>query len=67
MVRLTLMLFSMVATVLMGIGVVVVLSIGLDTARPIMLAALAGFVLAVPVSWFVTRQIRSLKGGASLG
>jgi hypothetical protein len=60
------MMFSFISTTLMGIGIVIVLSMGLGTAQPIMLAALAGFLLAIPASWFVARQIQGLKGGASL-
>ena len=60
MVRLMLMLFVMIATVLMGVGIVAVLAMGLDTMQPIVLAAVAGFAAAIPVAWLVTRQI--LKG-----
>jgi len=55
--RLTFILFFMIATTLMGIFVTGVLSVGLNTAKPILLAVLTGFVLALPVSWLVTRQI----------
>lgn len=60
MLRLMSVLFSMIATTLMGIAVVVVLVMGLDTMRPIILAAVAGFVVSIPVSWMVSRAI--LKG-----
>jgi len=52
-----LLLFSIVSTSLMGAAVVVALVTGQDTLRPILIAAAVGFVLAIPVSWFVTRQI----------
>lgn len=67
MTRLMMMLFSFISTTLMGSAVVVVLAMGMDTVRPIALAALAGFVISFPVSWFVARQILSLKGGSSAG
>ena len=57
MVRLMMVLFSMVATSMMGAGVIFVLSIGKDTWRPIATAAAIGFVLAIPVSWFAARQM----------
>jgi len=60
MLRLTSVLFSIVGTTLMGIGIVAVLVMGMDTWKPIVLAAIAGFVVAAPVSWFVSRAI--LKG-----
>ncbi|MCF8511623.1 MAG: CTP synthetase [Rhodobacteraceae bacterium] len=57
MTRLMLTLFSMISTTLMGIGVVVALTTGYDTLNPILIAAAAGFVLAIPVSWWVAKQL----------
>lgn len=67
MTRLMMILFSFISTTLMGSAIVVVLAMGMDTMRPIALAALAGLVVSVPVSWFVARQILALKGGSSMG
>ncbi|KHK92448.1 hypothetical protein [Novosphingobium malaysiense] len=44
-------------TVLMGVGVTAVLAAGLPGSKPILIAAATGFVLAVPVTWIVTRLI----------
>ncbi|THD81472.1 CTP synthetase [Aliigemmobacter aestuarii] len=57
MTRLMMILFSMISTTLMGVGIVIALTIGQDTLQPILIAAAVGFVLAFPVSWFVARQI----------
>ncbi len=57
MFRLASILFSMVATTLAGIAVVAVLVIGYDTLTPILIAAGAGFVLALPVTWVLTKII----------
>lgn len=57
MSRLMLTLFSMISTTLMGVGVVVALTTGNDTLNPILIAAAIGFVLAIPVSWWVARQL----------
>ena len=57
MTRLTLILFSMISTTLMGTGIVVALTMGLDTLTPILIAAALGLVLAIPASWLVARQI----------
>lgn len=57
MARLSAILFAMIATTFMGIGVVAVLTMGLDTWKPIVLAAAVGFVLSIPASWLVSRQI----------
>jgi predicted PurR-regulated permease PerM len=55
--RLMLTLFSMIATTLMGVGVIIALTTGNDTLNPILIAAAIGFVLAFPVTWFVARQL----------
>jgi hypothetical protein len=57
MTRLTLILFSIISTSLMGTGIVVALTMGMDTLTPILVAAALGFVLAIPASWLVARQI----------
>jgi len=57
MVRLMFILFSMAATTLMGVMIVIALVTGYDTLRPILIAAAVGFVLAIPVSWLVARTL----------
>lgn len=57
MFRLAFALFSLISTTLMGIGVIAVLAAGYDTLNPILIAAGAGFVVSVPVSWFVARAV----------
>lgn len=57
MTRLMMILFSMASVTLMGIGIVFALTIGRVDAPAIIAAAVVGFVLAIPVSWFVAKQI----------
>lgn len=57
MIRLMMILYSMVATVLAGTGVVVVLGTNNGTWQTICVAAAVGFVLAIPVSWFAAKQM----------
>ncbi|HBD91665.1 MAG: CTP synthetase [Rhodobacteraceae bacterium GWE1_64_9] len=57
MTRLMLVIFSMASTALMGAFIVAALTMGQDTLQPILIAAALGFVAAIPVSWFVARQI----------
>lgn len=57
MLRLALTLFSLISTTLMGTGVVLVLTMGMDTLTPILGAAAAGFLIALPISWVVAKQI----------
>lgn len=57
MTRLFFLLFSIVSTTLMGVAIVAVLTAGLDTLQPIVAAAAAGFLAALPVSWLIARQV----------
>ncbi|HTN14970.1 MAG TPA: hypothetical protein VL094_09205 [Sphingomonadaceae bacterium] len=64
MFRLALILHFVIASALMGIGVIAVLAMGAGTGKPIILAAVAGFVLAMPVSWLVARAITRQTGAS---
>lgn len=57
MTRLTALLFSIIAPSLMGVAVIVALTTGNDTLRPILIAAAIGFVAGLPVSWLVARRL----------
>ncbi|HSF65584.1 MAG TPA: CTP synthetase [Paracoccaceae bacterium] len=57
MTRLLMILFSMISTTLMGVGIVIALTTGYDTLQPILIAAALGFVAAWPVSWLIARQL----------
>ena len=62
MLRLMLMLFAVIGTTLMGTAVVAVLTLRMDsTAMPLIAAAAAGFVLAIPVSWLVAKQLTTVR------
>lgn len=58
--RLAFILHFMISTTIMGIFVTAALSSGYTGSRPILIAALAGFIAAVPVSWLVARKITHL-------
>lgn len=57
MTRLAGILFSLIATTLMGVGVVVALTIGKDTLQPILVSAAIGFVLSIPITWVIAKKI----------
>lgn len=57
MLRLAMILYSLIATSLAGMGVIAVLVAGLVTVPAIFGAAAVGATLALPVSWLVARQI----------
>lgn len=57
MFRLAAILFSMISTTVAGIAVIVVLSMGYDTMMPILISAGAGFLVSIPITWIIAKQI----------
>lgn len=57
MARLTMILFSIISTAMMGSFIIATLTMGYVTLNWILIAAAAGFVLAGPVSWLIARAI----------
>lgn len=49
--------YSIIATTLAGVGVIVVLTAGVNKMLPIFVAAVLGATLALPASYFVARII----------
>lgn len=61
MFRMMMILHSVIATTLMGMGITTVLAAGMAGSRPIIIAAAIGFVISLPVSWLVARQITQIQ------
>ena len=59
MLRLGLILHLFIGSTVAGSAVIAALVMGQDTLRPILIAALAGFILSFPVTFFVTRAVVS--------
>jgi len=57
MTRLMMILFSMISTTLMGAGMIAALTMGYDTLNPLLIAVAIGFVLSIPATWFIAKQI----------
>ena len=63
MFRITLILLPIVATTLMGMAVIAVLSMDMQAGwQPIAIASAAGLALAIPISWFIARKIVAKTG-----
>ena len=58
--RLFFLFYSIVMTVLSGIGIVAVLVAGLPGWEPLVAAIAGGAVLAGPVTWLTTRAVARL-------
>lgn len=59
MFRLALILHLFIGSTIAGSAVIAALVTGQDTARMIVIAALAGFLVAFPVSWMVAKKLYS--------
>lgn len=57
MFRLASLLYSIIGASLAGTLMVAALVAGMDTAKPIIIAALLGFVAAAPVAWIVAKRL----------
>lgn len=55
--RLFLLLYPIIGTTLAGIAMVVALVSGMDTLKPIVVAAAAGGLLGLPVTWIIARKV----------
>ncbi len=60
MFRLGFTLFPIVTTTTAGIGVLVALVTGNDTTTPILIAAAAGFIAGLPITYWTTKAISEL-------
>ena len=60
MSKLFFVLHAVVMTALMGIAVTAVLTMNLPGSKPIALAALAGFIVSLPVTWVIANKIESM-------
>ncbi len=57
MLRLATILYSLIGTTLAGTLMVASLTMGYDTLQPIVVAAVVGFVAAIPVTYLVSKAI----------
>lgn len=57
MLRLASLLYSIIGASLAGTFMVIALVAGLTTAKPIIISAVLGFVLAIPVAILVAKRL----------
>ena len=60
MVRLFLVIYTLASTALAGMGIIAALTMGKVDVTSIMIAAVVGAVVAVPVAWGVARKLQRL-------
>ncbi len=52
-----------IGTTLAGIGVIIALVAGYDGMTGVFTGAVVGFIISLPVTWLIARQILSMRGG----
>jgi len=57
MFRLALILHIFIGSTIAGSAIIAALVMGLDTAYPIIIAGVAGFLVSFPVSYIVARKL----------
>ncbi|MFX0540577.1 CTP synthetase [Roseovarius sp. S4756] len=55
-----------IGTSLAGIAIIVALVAGYDDMQGVVVAAVIGFVISLPVTWYVARQITHLRKGQKI-
>ncbi|MCB6178204.1 CTP synthetase [Rhodobacter sp. Har01] len=58
--RLFLLLYPVIGTTLAGIAMVVALTMGMDTLRPIVISAAIGAAIGLPVTWLVAKKVATI-------
>ncbi len=58
MLRLASLIYTFVGATVAGMFMVAALVAGMDTAKPLIAAALVGFVVAAPIAWMVAKAIK---------
>ncbi len=57
MLRMALIFHLFIGSTLAGVAVVAALASGYDTLNPILIAALIGFLVSIPVTYFVAKAV----------
>lgn len=60
MLRLTAVIYVLLGATMAGILIVAALTMGFDTGKPIVYAAIIGFIAALPISWVVAGKLKDL-------
>lgn len=55
------LLFTIVSAVLMGSFMVAALVMGFDTAKPVIISVVLGFVVAMPISWILAQKLNQKR------
>ena len=62
MFRLASILYSLISTTIAGSLIIAALVAGYDTLQPILIAAGIGFVVSLPVAWYVAKALYGNDG-----
>ena len=60
MLRLAFIVHLFVGATLAGSAIILALTTGWDTAQPLIIAALLGWLVSLPISWVLAKKISTL-------
>ncbi|MCF6272839.1 MAG: CTP synthetase [Rhodobacteraceae bacterium] len=60
MFKLASIIYTIAGVTIAGMLMIITLSAGYDTKEYVVIAVIAGFLLALPVSWYVAKAIKEL-------
>ena len=60
MLRIASLIYTMASATIMGIFIVIALASGFDTLEYVVIAAVAGAIVAFPVSYFIAKAIKEM-------
>ena len=60
MLRLASLIYTVASATVMGIFIIIALASGFDTLQYVIIAAVAGAIVAMPVSYFVAKAIKEM-------
>ena len=60
MLRLASLIYTVASATVMGIFIIIALASGFDTLEYVVIAAVAGAIVAMPVSYFIAKAIKEM-------
>ena len=60
MLRIASLIYTVASATMMGIFIIIALVSGYDTLKYVVVAAVAGAIMAIPVSYFIAKAIKEM-------
>ncbi len=60
MLRIASLIYTVASATVMGIFIIIALASGFDTLKYVVIAVVAGAIVAIPVSYFIAKAIKEM-------